>query len=44
MNVDNEANSHLLSQLKLFSKLASIIAIIVGLVVIIGWTFDIASI
>ena len=43
MNVDNEANSHLLSQLKLFSKLASIIAIIVGLVVIIGWTFDIES-
>jgi signal transduction histidine kinase len=43
MNLDNEANNHQLSQLKFFSKIASIVAIIVGLVVIIGWTFNIES-
>ncbi len=40
---DNEANNPQLSQLKFFSKIASIIAILVGLLVIIGWTFNIES-
>ncbi len=43
MNLDNESNNHLLFQLKFFSKIASIIAIIVGLVVIIGWILNIES-
>ena len=43
MNLDNEANNHQLSQFKSFSKIASITAIIIGLVVIIGWTFNIES-
>ena len=40
---DNEANNPQLSQLKFFSKIASIIAILIGLLVIIGWTFNIES-
>ncbi len=43
MNLDNEANNHQLSQLKLFTKITSIIAIFVGLLVIFGWAFNIGS-
>lgn len=43
MNLDNETDNHQLYQLKFYSKIASIIAIFIGLFVILGWTFNIGS-